>query len=197
MEDKNNEKHISEFMLSEYEHISNAHFESGKSINSFFRYYLLIMSAPAFIFLIFDKKMEDVTRMFNGEDLGVNKYICFFFIIISSVGYFIFMYIINKKMEVILYARTVNGIRNYFKTKSEIDVKDFLVLPTDINKPTYFKTSGFYMILPIGIINSVFLFIALWIINNKYLSILFSLLFLIVHIISYLIISINKNNDVK
>ncbi len=195
--ENHNEKHISEFMLSEYEHISNAHFESGKSINSFFRYYLLIMSAPAFIFLIFDKKIEDITKMFNGEDLGVNKYICFFFIIISFVGYFIFMYIVNKKMEVILYARTVNGIRNYFKTRSEIDVEKFLVLPTDVNKPSYFKLSGFYMILPIGIINSVFLFIALWIINYKCLSISLSLLFLITHIISYIVISINKNNDVK
>lgn len=195
--ENHNEKHISEFMLSEYEHISNAHFESGKSINSFFRYYLLIMSAPAFIFLIFDKKVEDITKIFDGEDLGVNKYICFFFIIISFVGYFIFMYIVNKKMEVILYARTVNGIRNYFKTRSEIDVAEFLVLPTDVNKPSYFKLSGFYMMLPIGIINSVFLFISLWIVNYKCLSISLSLLFLITHIISYTVISINKNNEVK
>ena len=101
-------------------------------------------------------------------------------------------------MQVILYARTVNGIRNYFKSKSEIDVNNYLVLPTEIDKPSYFNlTSLFSMIFPIAFINSVFILFACWTINYKCLGIILSIFFLILHIVTYLIIAKGQTNSVN
>lgn len=184
---ENNEKHISEFMLSEYNHISSAHFEVAKQVTSFFRYYLLIMSAPAFLIFYFDKEPQKIDRLLYGDITSINYFIFWLLIIISIIGFFICLYIINKKFTGILYAQTVNGVRNYFVKNATTDVSAFLVLPTVLNKPKYFQFTSLFLIFPFAIINSSLISFAFWIINYNCACKIFGITFFILHIITYVI----------
>jgi len=186
-------KDISDFMLAEYQHISTAHFETAKQIASFFRYYLLIISAPAFIILFFDKDSEKLLKLFNGEINEINVFLCMLFCIIAVIGFLICCYIINKKFNSILYARTVNGIRKYFIDHSSVEVDGYFVLPKDVGKPEYFQYSFLAILLSFAIINSGFIYLAFLIINQKTIALISLIIFIITHICTYSIWSKNKS----
>ena len=61
-----NEK-FNEFQIEEYKNISNAHFETNKQIGIFFRYFLLIASAPALMFICFGQDINLLNSAYSGE----------------------------------------------------------------------------------------------------------------------------------
>jgi len=188
-------KDISDFMLSEYQHIADAHFETAKQISSFFRYYLLIVSAPAFFILFFDKNPEKVEKLLKGDDIGINVFLCVVFCTISVIGFFVCVYIMNIKFNNVLYARTVNGIRKYFQETTSAVVNNFLVLSTDTAFPPYFQWSFLVIIMSFTIINSAFVFFAFWVIGNITLSVVLSIIFFATHILTYLYWGKNRNKN--
>ena len=109
MEDK-----LNSFQLEEYKNISNAHFETNKQIGIFFRYFLLIASAPALIFVWFGKENSFLDNILVGTDTNKNLFVGFFLILLSIIGILSCFYLISLRLDSILYARTINGIRKYF-----------------------------------------------------------------------------------
>jgi len=58
------------FLLAEYDHIANAHFETGKQVSKFFNYYLLILAASVVIVsLIQNQKLNSIIN--PGQDKDV------------------------------------------------------------------------------------------------------------------------------
>jgi uncharacterized HAD superfamily protein len=157
------------FLLQEYKELVQAHFESIRTISSFFRHYLLIMSIPFSSFAIFkflpgtmslSKLIQDYYQIFNS-----------FFFSIFLIGVGVLCYVINLRMDAILYARTVNGIRKYFYDISEEDTNTLLrtrILPQTAHLPYYLEKGGFSpLVFVFGVINSLYLSLFMYI-NNLY-----------------------------
>jgi len=83
-----------DFLLSEYEHIANAHFETGKQVSTFFNYYLLILAAPVIIVtLTQNKNLQNIVIANNGEDYIIVHWIAAVILMVISVFGFCLMYI--------------------------------------------------------------------------------------------------------
>ncbi len=84
-------------------------------------------------------------------------------IIISAVGFFVMLYVINLRLDVILYARAVNGIRKYFYDRGSMDLSWKLrtrVLPQSPSLPPYFEPWYFGpVILTFAFFNSAYLLV--------------------------------------
>lgn len=150
-----------EFQIEEYKNISNAHFETNKQIGIFFRYLLLIASAPALIFIWFGKDNPNFIKdlfLGNEEVLNINIFVGFFLIVISIIDMLSSFYLIGLKLDNILYARTINGVRRYFYDRSEIELDEqYRVLPKQINIPGYFDNHTFGVLYySIALINSIY-----------------------------------------
>src|SRR4051812_24925950 len=112
---KDIDKQFNKFQIEEYKNISNSHFESVKQVSLFFRYYLLVLAAPVFIFtLIADKDRGLKPYLENELPDVVYNIVCIYFVIIGIVGFLLLLYVINLRHDAVLYARTVNRVRRYF-----------------------------------------------------------------------------------
>ncbi|MBS2210261.1 hypothetical protein KEM09_02560 [Carboxylicivirga mesophila] len=154
-----NDDSFNQFQLEEYKNISNAHFETNKQISAFYRYYLLIASAPAIIFVWFKGGGNIINSLLNcpAENINVNLFVGFFMFILSIIGMFACFYMISFRLDSILYARTVNGIRNYFFSKRARNDSHFRVLPLLTNQPDYRQKHTFGIIVySFGLINSIY-----------------------------------------
>jgi|GEM_PF-738115 len=202
-----------EFQLEEYKNISNAHFETNKQIGIFFRYFLLIASAPALIFIWFGKDINLLSTLINGNEdvLLRNLFIGFFLLLISIIGLMSSFYLISLRLDSILYARTVNGVRKFFYNKENIKYEDqHRVLPKQTNIPKYFDIHTFgILIFTVAIINSIYFSLGTRIIagvgnlffpmliNGKFIyynynfgeTVVAFILFLLLHLVYYSIIS--------
>lgn len=151
---------LNEFMLKEYESIVTAHFEVSRRVTVFFQISLLVYSAP----LLF---VSNSVSTFIGLDHISRGVIS---IAIVLVGISIFSYISLLRIESLLYARTVNGIRKYFYDQSLLNIESishYSVLPLQKNKPPYFATLQFLWIaVAYGILNSLFLLLGIFSLRN-------------------------------
>lgn len=152
------QKTLNEFQIEEYKNISNAHFETNKQIGIFFRYFLIIASAPAVIFIWFGKNNDFLYDLLIGKEKLTNLFVGFFLLIVAVIGILSSFYLISLKLDSILYARTVNGVRKYFyqcKIKFE---EHFRVLPKQTNQPKYRETHTFgIIVVTLALINSLYL----------------------------------------
>jgi len=153
------ENKFDEYLLSEYSNIAQAHFKSIETISTFFRYYLLIMSIPASAIALVSQITRDVDQLTT----FVNQYrvpISIVLFCISFVGLGVFCYIVNLRLDVVLYARTVNGIRKFFYDGSDVDTNLKLrmrPLPQSPQLPSYFETLYFGpVVFVFGIMNSLY-----------------------------------------
>jgi hypothetical protein len=150
-----------DYLKSEYNNIAEAHFRTNEAISSFFRYYLLIMSAPvaivaAFLTLTQDpKKIESVVQ-------NLSVLVSVIIGVISIAGFGVMLYIINLRMDAILYARTVNSIRKYYYDHSSAGSVGhnllMRVLPQSSSEPKYYE--------PLYFVPNIFVFA---LINSSYL----------------------------
>lgn len=217
MKKKNIDKNaFDSFQLEEYKNISVSHYESIKQISTFFQFYLLTLGAPAFILGLVAKADEGLIKFFSGEETSIYYNIVFiYFFTISLVGYFIFLYVINIRHDAILYAKSVNKVRRYFYNNSNFPVEEFSFisqLPLNASNPKYGEKTFFApLILVFSLINggmfaSAFAF---KLIKEKYflkldfgfdfpityqLIIVLTLIFIVIHTISYNYLSFRRNN---
>jgi len=158
------EKDFKDFQIEEYKNISNAHFETNKQIGVFFRYILLIISAPSFIILWLGKDNPHfIDNLLNGnkELLNTNLFIGGFLILISIVGALSSAYLVSLKLDNILYARTINGVRRFFYEDFNIKYEDsYRVLPKRTSIPKYYDLHTFGVLYyAIALINSIYFFL--------------------------------------
>lgn len=179
---ENSKNEFSQFLLDEYDHISSAHFEMTKQIANFIRYYLLIISAPAVIFTIIgkDTDVKSFEKILNISDNTLRNIIAYFFLAISIIGFLTSLYVISLKHTEILYARVVNGVRNYFYSKTEAENDIYRVLPKDVNSPGFFGVQFLAIILIFAIANTTYCYLFLFFTNNVHVS--FILISIIVHV---------------
>ena len=151
---KFNEK-FDKFQLEEYKNISQAHFKTSETISIFFRYYLLIMSIPILVAGFFIQSGNIINYL---EEYFQICAILFF--IISIIGCCMLGWIIVLRMDGVLYARTVNGVRKYFYSKINKDFEKIVkskILPHATTKPPYFEPFFFGpVIFCFAIINATY-----------------------------------------
>jgi uncharacterized HAD superfamily protein len=167
----NEENKFEKYLLSEYSNIAQAHFKSIETISTFFRYYLLIMSIPISAIAVFFQIAPDKKEI-SSIVLQYKLPISIVLFCISLVGLGVFCYITNLRMDTILYAKTVNGIRKYFYDRSDIDIGlklQMRVLPQSPQLPPYCEKSYFLpVVFVFGIMNTLYLSIGCYMIIKSY-----------------------------
>ena len=142
--EKGNRRNIEDFFEKEYATIADAHFNVSQRITSFFQYMLAIYAAPLILF---------------NENIKIaNELKGLVFIFIAIVGFFVCMYVNQLRCESLLYARTVNAMRNYSYDKyAKIENGDerYQVLPLQKYKPSFVDTYQFiWIVLTASIVNA-------------------------------------------
>jgi hypothetical protein len=143
-----NRKAYEEFLIAEYNNIAHAHFNTVTSISEFFKHYLVIVSLPVSVAVLFLKPAElkaiadflDRHPLFPAIALTV----------VTVLGLCVLGYVINLRCDAILYARTVNGIRKYFSESSGLTVDQdvrFRVLPKSAHLPHYIEGPYFLFVV--------------------------------------------------
>lgn len=163
------------YLLSEYSNISQAHFKSIETISTFFRHYLLIMSIPLSAIAIFSRfylHTQQTLNIFQEYKLPISGVL----FCVSLAGFWVFCYITNLRLDTLLYARTVNGIRKYFYDESDIDINFKLrmrALPQSPQLPLYYEKSYFLpVVFVFAIINTLYLSFASCIFFKNYCCLL-------------------------
>lgn len=130
-----------EYQKLEYERVAEAHFKTIDAISSFFRYYLIVMSLPATAVAFFLSRQEDDTQVVLLKlSPQVEATLGGALIVVAAVGLCLMLYVMNLRMDGILYARAVNAIRKYFYDDSCIDLttkQQLRVLPQTRYQPPY------------------------------------------------------------
>ena len=163
-------KDISDFLLAEYENIAKAHFNAQEILSRWVRFYFLVVAAPLTVLAIQSGK---------GGPIDILKAGSFFSVLaglISIIGMFISFIIFDIRLDAALYARSVNGIRQYFLQNATVeearhipqypsgqaanaaDAVSCVVLPTDTTKPslTDLSINGWIFVLMFAFINSLY-----------------------------------------
>jgi uncharacterized HAD superfamily protein len=138
------------FLMAEYNNIANAHFNTVESLANFIKHYLLVASAPIFLLVLFaDLKgasASDISTLLSIEPLLT----AILGTMLFATGLLLLGYVTNIRCDTLLYARTVNGIRNHFygfsslKFHEELDVR---VLPKSVRHPPYYEGSYFLFVV--------------------------------------------------
>lgn len=155
---------FNDYLKSEYEHIAEAHFRTIDTITAFFRHYILIMSIPISLIAAFAAiaQSNNTSLEIIGNYTPVPIAI---FLVISLAGFGVLLYLVNLRMDAILYARTINSIRKHFydnvpnylmSLDSKIRTR---VLPQTHSQPRYFEWMYFGpVVCVIAILNAFYLF---------------------------------------
>lgn len=151
---------IDEFMLAEYQTIATAHFDLHNGLRQNFRFYLGLIAAPVTVFAVYKDPRIEVFQL--------PEVMLFLFGVISVLGFLMFLNVINTRFDIILYTRTVNGVRSYFKIRAdESDNTAFEAgrkLPIDKNKPPYnegWNRAYTWLFILIGLVNSAYFYVVL------------------------------------
>ncbi len=137
-----------EYLLSEYSNIAQAHFKTIETISTFFRNYLVIVSIPISVIAV-------LAGVFAGPELlktllAMRIPLSLIFLVVSLVGLGVLLYIASLRMDAILYARTINGIRKYFYDQAVLDFNTKLrmrVLPQSPSIPAYHEKAYFWPVV--------------------------------------------------
>jgi uncharacterized HAD superfamily protein len=156
-------KKYSDFMLAEYGNISQAHFNTNTAISAFFKNYLAIVGLPlpviGFLLTYLGRSGIPTSSPGGGTGSAPSAIISFgqfsyLFIVVSwligLVGFCVMIYIVNLRLDAILYARAVNGIRKYFFQKSgqSLDQEAAVrVLPRSTSLPPYYEKLYFLPVI--------------------------------------------------
>lgn len=195
-----NEK-FERFLLAEYDHIADAHFETGKQVSKFFNYYLLILAAPVIIVtLIQNKKLDSIINPTQDKDVTILHWLIIsILLIIALVGFALCWIVVELQLDSILYARTVNGIRNYFYTEANLPPaveKATRVLPKDVGKPGFFSYRHLGLIVgTFSLVNTAFVTAALYLFQKGCLTICSVMILfgcLLVHFLAHYYLSHNR-----
>ncbi len=152
------------FLLAEYSNIAQAHFTAIGTISAFFKHYLFIVSLPlSALAILFGSAFRNDTSLINR--LSVPTVLVWgLTVAIWLVGLCVMAYTINLRLEALLYARTVNGIRRYFAERSRFErVSKYLVLPRVTNKPEYIEAVAFGPVVgAFALLNTSFPLVGFW-----------------------------------
>ena len=189
------------FMLGEYTNLAQAFFSAGTTITQFFQYYLIALGVPLTAAGIAVKVSTGTLDIQQLEQSAIAVPLGWFFIIVGVVGWFMAGYITNLRLDAILYARSVNGIRNYFYTLASLSPQNELayrVLPRDVNKPDLFEPRFFlFVMLSFSLLNGVYVALGLILLRYGKLSVVIGTfaVSVIAHIVLYAVLAHYRESD--
>jgi|GEM_PF-2229843 hypothetical protein len=160
-------KNISDFLLTEYENLAQAHFNAHEILSRWVRFYFLVVAAPLTLLALLSSK----NKVVDVDILHPPLYFSLVIFLVGFVGVFISLIIFDMRLDATLYARCVNGIRKYFVEKERrdalnsgqespvFDPSPYIVLPRDIHKPSLTKLSpnDWVFVLMFAYINALYL----------------------------------------
>lgn len=153
------EENTKEYLLAEYAQIASSHFTTVQTISTFFRHYLLVMAIPgiAITYLFATPEIRLTVAQYH---LDVFYFSGTIFAVVAIIGFLIFAYIVNLRLDAILYARTINGIRKSFYDSWAAPVSYKLrirVLPQSTSAPSYVEPWYFSAVVAVfAVINSAY-----------------------------------------
>jgi len=178
------EKEYAKFLLAEYNNIAKALFNTGTGITRFFQFYLLILTIPITLAGAIVKDYSDVRHLLGSP---VAPLLALPLFVIALVGFCVMAYVTNLRMDVILYSRTVNGIRRHFANRSGLPLDHLqttLALPRTIDRPSYAEATFFIWVVgAFALMNSVYVYAAAWLKFQCGSTI--ALLFFVLHFLVY------------
>jgi len=155
-----------EFLLAEYQNLAQGHFNSINTISEFFKQYILIASLPISAAVVFLKPSELSTSGIWGYLKHHSIATLVPFLLIAAAGLCVLGYMINLRLDAILYARSINGLRKYFYETSALQIENelrFRVLPTSIDFPKYIEARYFvFVVLTFAIIGTAYFYAGLY-----------------------------------
>ena len=124
------------FQLREYDNISQAYFKTNEVLATFYRYFLLIIAIPITTVGLALLNFSDAEIKQDGRTLaffifGVSA------ILLSVIGAAVIIYIEKLRLNSVVYARSVNSIKDYFFKMPGANIFGDPVLPTSKVKPPY------------------------------------------------------------
>lgn len=163
-EDRINLAKFDRYLLSEYEHIAEAHFKVNDTVTAFFRYYLLIMSLPISVIAALIVVGSNDSFPVGFLEAYVHL-VAAVFLVIGCAGFGVLVYLINLRMDGLLYARTVNAIRrHFFDNVPNVDIYARFhkrVLPQTPYQPRYFELRYFFpVVLTMALFDTLYIFFA-------------------------------------
>ncbi len=157
---------ITDFLLTEYDNVAKAFFNTYDLSAKWIRVYFIFLAVP-FGIGAFVLKNSTVSSPPQIELSNLPGLVSVSMITIGLLGLFISYIVIDLRMDGILYARTANGIRKYFVdfggderlanlTKSQL--QKYVVLPTDIAVPKFFKLRGdfLFLVAAMAVLNALY-----------------------------------------
>jgi len=162
-----NKTPFQEYLLAEYQYLAQAHFNTINTISEFFKQYILIVSLPISLAVVFLKPAELRTS-------GVLEYLqshpsfpLILLLLIVAVGLGVLGYVVNLRFDALLYARSVNGIRKSFYKASGLNIEDelrFRVLPISTHLPKYVEPHFFFfVVLTFAVFGAAYLYLGLYV----------------------------------
>lgn len=146
------------FLIEEMKVVAGAHFKNTDTISNFFRHYLVIASIPLSIIGLAKVIIESTESAVNIESLI--PFLIVLFYAIAIIGVFVIGYMASLRSACIIYARTVNGIRNYFynlRSSTGPPTESIIVLPRDNAIPDFFEPCDFgFSIYALSVINGLY-----------------------------------------
>src|SRR6266571_7094029 len=110
--DRTEREAFEKFLLAEYEHIAKAHFHAVTTISEFFKNYITIIGLPLAVLPIVFKVFPEHAGL-AATLRGYEAVVMTASFVVAGIGFCMMLYIISLQNVSLLYARTVNGVRNY------------------------------------------------------------------------------------
>ena len=133
-------KGLDRFLLAEYNNLAQAHFKMVDTISEFFKHYLTVVSIPTAaiaIVLNVPAGYRTVIGLSTANAVALSALL----VAVALVGSMLLWYVINLRMDALLYARAINGIRKHFYDHDTVtSVPDKLLmraLPQSPQVPNY------------------------------------------------------------
>lgn len=147
-----------EYQKTEYGYVAEAHFKTIESISTFFRHYLIIAAIPLSV---------GAALVSNASAEIPGKLLVAIFALVGILGLLMMCYVVNLRLDALLYARQVNLIRKYFYDKSPLPIlgrQRFRLLPVDAHSPKYFEWYFLPVVVAFAIVNAAYIYLAsgLW-----------------------------------
>jgi len=188
-------KDSTDFMLTEYERISTAYFGLQAQVTDWFKSYLTLIGFPL---TVLAASLRFGTGDISGSLTNLPDVVAALLVALSVLGFFVTVSIITMRMEMILYARTINGVRRFFGVKDK-KMAGFLILPTSDILPPFFEAwhSMFWQIVLMGLIDGMLTGIG---VNNLFRanwweSLLCVVLSTLLHLTVYYLFAWKSEND--
>jgi hypothetical protein len=161
-------KDSSDFMTTEYDRISTAYFDLRDQVNEWFKTYVTLISLPLTVLVAVTKIGEDSnTTNFS----TIPPIVSILLIVVAFLGFFVNLSIVSMRMEMILYARTINGIRRFFAELGQNEnstgkiksLAKFLILPTSDKQPPFYESGRamFWQVCMIGFLDALIFLLAI------------------------------------